>query len=342
MFVGYLVMMAKNMKVLLVDDDPLFLDFLENELKTIGTYDVTRAESAIDAIDIVLSAEVPFDCFLLDIDMPKVDGIELCEMLRGQPCTEGTPIIMVTRLREVQMMDNAFAAGATDYLNKPLIPAELRGRMQMAHAKQREKDARMAMMRAVMTNAPMKVSDATVPDGVPCCVDHLALENYAFRIGSDELCRRTILAIQITNVAEIFENKDPLGFKLMLNDVAEMIAEAFPYDSLMLSYAGSGMFVVMVGEKVNVDLEHIAKRLKELMKIYEARTLPTGETLPKLRLGMPVSPTLFACASPDEVLLIAMGMAEDKGIEIAAQSLPSLMIFCEGDLATLRQEQRPN
>ena len=335
-------MTAKNMKVLLVDDDPIFLDFIENELKDIGTYDVTRAESAIEAIDIVLSAETPFDCFLLDIDMPKVDGIELCEMLRGQPCTDGTPIIMVTRLREVQMMDRAFAAGATDYLNKPLVPAELRGRMQMAHAKQREKDARMSMMRAVLTNAPMKVSDATVPDGVPCCVDHLAMENYAFRIGSEELCRRTILAIQITNVQEIFDTKDPLGFKQVLNDVAEMISEAFPYENLMVSYAGNGMFVIMVGEKVQVNLERIGKRLRDLMKIHEARTLATGEMLPKLRLGMPVSPTLFACASPDEVLLIAMGMAEEKGIDLAKSDLPSLMLFCEGDLATLRQEQRLN
>lgn len=334
-------MTAKNMKVLLVDDDPIFLDFLEKELKDIGTYDVTRAEAAIEAIDIVLSAEVPFDCFLLDIDMPKVDGIELCEMLRGQPCTEGTPIIMVTRLREVQMMDHAFAAGATDYLNKPLVPAELRGRMQMALAKQREKDARMAMMRAVMTNAPMKVSDPTVPDDVPCCVDHLALENYAFRIGSEELCRRTILAVQITNVQEIFDNKDPLGFKLVLNDVAEMIAESFPFDNLMVSYAGNGMFVVMVGEKAKVNLDRIAHRLKELLQIQETRGRATGDILPKLRLGLPVSPTLFACASPDEVLLIAMGMAKEKGIELATPDLPGLMTFCEGDLTTLRREQSP-
>ena len=142
-------MAVSTMKVLMVDDDPIFLDFLENELSDIGTYDVTRAESGVEAIDIVLNSKEPFDCFLLDIDMPRIDGIELCQMLRGQPSTSGTPIIMVTRLRDIQMMDKAFAAGATDYINKPLVPSELRGRMQMAHAKLCEKDARMAMMSVV-------------------------------------------------------------------------------------------------------------------------------------------------------------------------------------------------
>jgi CheY-like chemotaxis protein len=70
-----------------------------------------------------------FDCFILDVQMPGMDGIELCRQIRAIEVYKDTPIIMNTAVADRDYIDAAFAAGATDYLTKPVDEVEVKARL---------------------------------------------------------------------------------------------------------------------------------------------------------------------------------------------------------------------
>ncbi|WP_372841117.1 two-component system response regulator, partial [Phaeovulum sp.] len=84
------------MRILAVDDDPVFLEQILAGLGTLGYRDVVTAQSAEQALGWIDKASPAFDCFLLDIKMPGTSGIELCARIRKLQIYRRTPIVMVT------------------------------------------------------------------------------------------------------------------------------------------------------------------------------------------------------------------------------------------------------
>jgi len=93
------------MKILVVDDDEVIRHILVETLAISGFPDVTVAESGKEALEIVASTKTPFNCLLLDIQMPDMDGISLCRALRSTPGYSRAPIIMVTAMTEKRYID---------------------------------------------------------------------------------------------------------------------------------------------------------------------------------------------------------------------------------------------
>jgi DNA-binding response OmpR family regulator len=121
------------MRILAVDDDELFLEMLRDATKAAGFDDVTLAISASAAMQLAESVEVPFDCFFLDIQMPGIDGVKLCSWIRNHHRYRTVPILMITALSDREYIEQAFAAGATDYLTKPIDFLELSTRARLAN-----------------------------------------------------------------------------------------------------------------------------------------------------------------------------------------------------------------
>ncbi|MBT8412496.1 MAG: response regulator [Octadecabacter sp.] len=65
------------MYILAVDDDPLILEILENFFDSMPEHEIATATDAVDALELIAGQSRPFDCFLLDIQMPRTDGVEL-------------------------------------------------------------------------------------------------------------------------------------------------------------------------------------------------------------------------------------------------------------------------
>ncbi|WP_108482030.1 response regulator [Oceaniglobus ichthyenteri] len=107
------------MKILAVDDDEYILEILSMLVIKAGFPDIVTATSAGDALDRITSTSEPFQCILLDIQMPIMDGVEFCDLLRRLPDYGECPIIMVTAMTDKVWMDQAYGAGATDYIIKP-------------------------------------------------------------------------------------------------------------------------------------------------------------------------------------------------------------------------------
>ncbi len=111
--------------VLVIEDDEDTREFVEDLLSMAG-YMVLGAASGKAALAQV--AAHPIDVILLDRRLPDADGIELCRRLRGQ-VDSAVPIILVTADRSPGLEAAARDAGATDFLPKPYLPADLLGRL---------------------------------------------------------------------------------------------------------------------------------------------------------------------------------------------------------------------
>jgi putative two-component system response regulator len=113
--------MTDKKKILIVDDSPAVLQL--EEVMLTRAYDVVRAETGGQALQMAIEHRP--DLILLDIMMPKIDGFEVCRLLRNIPSTKDIPIIIVTALGDKKAEHTAYSVGATDYLTKPIDRAAL-------------------------------------------------------------------------------------------------------------------------------------------------------------------------------------------------------------------------
>ena len=109
-------------KILLVDDEPDILEIVGYNLSS-GGYQVFTASNGLEAIE-VAKKELP-DLIILDVMMPKMDGIEACEQLRKLPELSNTIITFLTARNEDYSQVAGFDAGADDYIAKPIKPKVL-------------------------------------------------------------------------------------------------------------------------------------------------------------------------------------------------------------------------
>jgi len=116
-------------KVLVVDDNADNRALAKAALEDEG-YEVLIATTGADALAAV-AAESP-DCVLLDVRMPGMDGFAVCSRIRAMPEGANLPVVFLTALRDVDTFDQALRAGGDDFLTKPVRPAELAIRVQVA------------------------------------------------------------------------------------------------------------------------------------------------------------------------------------------------------------------
>ncbi|MCI0528936.1 MAG: diguanylate cyclase, partial [Nitrospira sp.] len=84
------------------------------------------------------------DLILMDILMPEIDGLEACRRIKAKESLRDIPIVVVTAKTETEDIEAAFVAGASDYITKPVNPAELLARVYLALSLKREMDCRSA------------------------------------------------------------------------------------------------------------------------------------------------------------------------------------------------------
>lgn len=123
-------------KVLIVDDVLDNIQILHEILKQ--EYEVFFAMNGVQAIDV--AHQVLPDLILLDIMLPDVDGYEVCERLKKDKRTQEIPIIFLTAMTEVEDETRGFAAGAVDYLTKPIRAPIVRARVRTHVELKRQRD----------------------------------------------------------------------------------------------------------------------------------------------------------------------------------------------------------
>lgn len=113
--------------ILVVDDEPQNVEVLTRLMSRLG-YDViaaTEGESALRAV----AQEQP-DIVLLDVNMPGINGFEVCRRLKADPATRLIPVVLITTLSGSEDRVRGIEAGADDFLSKPPVLAELQARVR--------------------------------------------------------------------------------------------------------------------------------------------------------------------------------------------------------------------
>ncbi|MDQ7016483.1 MAG: response regulator [Gammaproteobacteria bacterium] len=111
------------MKKILIVDDALTVRLYHRQLMETLGFEVGEAENGIEALERGLSEH--FDLFLVDVNMPKMDGYRLVEEMRQEPSLAATPVIMISTEESEQDREKAYLSGANFYVVKPADVSEL-------------------------------------------------------------------------------------------------------------------------------------------------------------------------------------------------------------------------
>jgi adenylate cyclase len=132
--------------ILIVDDDASVREVLQSFLKPEG-YDVIQAEGAEQAI--ALAGTFQVDAFLVDIEMPRMTGLDLCRAVRSIDRYGKTPIVFLTGQNDDTVLHEAFTAGGNDFINKPCTAVALRARLKI-HLQRADDLQQLERMRRVL------------------------------------------------------------------------------------------------------------------------------------------------------------------------------------------------
>ena len=136
------------MSILVVDDLPDYRRMMQAVLEDAGYSDVITDGSTQEAFTILGMADPALptpgvDLILLDINMPETDGVAACQRIKNESKLRDIPVIMVTGVAANEKLEQAFSAGATDYILKPTNPAEMLARigsaLELKHEMERRK-----------------------------------------------------------------------------------------------------------------------------------------------------------------------------------------------------------
>jgi CheY-like chemotaxis protein len=109
-------------RILLVEDDPGTIEVMQQELTVLG-YEVTVAENGVDGVQMAIS-QLP-DLIVMDIRLPKMDGLRAATLIRDNPNTGNIPILAATVNALAGDREKCLEAGCNDYIAKPFTHREL-------------------------------------------------------------------------------------------------------------------------------------------------------------------------------------------------------------------------
>jgi len=245
--------------VLAVDDDPVILDAVQRLLDPAGVevHVLDNPERFWESLE-----EVCPDAVLLDIDMPRVSGIELCRVMRNDARWSATPVIFLTARTEAETVQRVFSAGADDYVAKPFVGPELVTRVT-------NRLERVQLHRALADSDPLTgVANRRRSDELMGQLMHLAVRN------------RQPFALALLDLDHFKLVNDRYGHGMgdeVLRRVARLLERGFRAEDVVARWGGEEFVVGMYG----MDKEDAVRRLEAVLEQLRAEPfdLPGAEPL---------------------------------------------------------------
>jgi len=125
-------MQNNKFNILIVDDDAKNIKLVASFLSVVKNYNLSYATNGSKALELL--KDKPYDLILLDINMPVMDGFELCKRIKEDPYTKNIPVIFLTAMLDDKSMETGFRLGAADYITKPIKKLELVSRVKTIFA----------------------------------------------------------------------------------------------------------------------------------------------------------------------------------------------------------------
>jgi len=295
--------------ILLVEDSSMIRKYFH---KVLAPLRMNILEAADGLIALHLIEENPFDLIITDIDMPNLDGIELCQQLKKKPDTRSIPIIMVSSLDSDEDIDRGFQAGASVYLSKTDIQDRLCVSVEdvLSKTSQRKRQiilvvddshiirsivetglsqAGFQVVTAVHGMEALDIIHEKKPDLILSDIAMPVMDGFALcrEIQSDETLRLSPFVVMSTN-------SERGHMKRMLEiGAAAYIVKPFNIDQLvfLIEKILSDHFMLLLKEKERLDLERntMLSSITSLSTALEARDAYTrghSEAVAKIITGM--------------------------------------------------------
>jgi len=294
------------MKIIAVDDDTVSLDLLDECLTQGGYENVELETSPSAALEKISNASDSYDCILLDIDMPQMDGIQLCAEIRKFDHHKNTPILMITRYNHRGAVQKAFEMGATDYVTKPFEFLEVLTRIKVAERLVQERQAALDSYMAINNieagrheTAPAAEhrradrSDSILSGEEIKMVDDAVLspaifQNYLEQMSKSSSCDLNLVAIQIKRIDRIFSRTSAAEFTGFLHSVAKAVVHQFRPHSVFLTQAGNGVLLVALDGAAPIQPEEVEAKVIRTLQTKKMPKALHGELALELIVGAPL------------------------------------------------------
>ncbi|MCZ0811697.1 response regulator [Roseovarius sp. EGI FJ00037] len=320
------------MKILTVDDDDSFIDLIERSLTVSDNHEIVTAQSGTEAMNILTHEDAAFDCLLFDIQMPEVDGITLCRNVRNTARFSTTPIIMLTAMSQKHYLENAFAAGASDYLNKPFDFQELREKLrtwQRTDLAFHKPDVHFDGYQRVEARS-VKASDADLArqlekQGLKRLVEYLAFENFCVKRAQNDRRRFSVSALKMSNFEQLQDSLAADQFTESLFAFAKVLSASLDGMDAMFSYRGRGIFLMAYptgNALLNVKLRAAMRRAVRQVEAREA----VAQSRIRYVLGTPVKVAPRLSADALFALHAAVKSVETRNIEHSLDNVPTNLL----------------
>lgn len=140
----------RRVRVMIVDDDEQSLDILSRWLDREG-YDTLKAGGGAACLDLLGREDV--DVIVLDVMMPEIDGLQVCERLRANAAWREIPVLLLTARDDMETRTRGMALGVSEYLTKPVNKDDLLSRLR-AQAEVRDLERRLSVTAAAIGVKP--------------------------------------------------------------------------------------------------------------------------------------------------------------------------------------------
>lgn len=255
------------MKILIVDDNRENIILLRDILE-VEDYDVIDATSGQRALDIVPD-ESP-DLILLDVNMPHMNGFEVCQRLKSDEASSHIPIIMLTALTDVESRVKGLDVGADDYLSKPYSPRELLARVERSlRSKAASDDLRAtheAMREAMYKEQEMLKQTFSRFVAAPI-VEALLKDPGQVKLGG-QLQKVTVMFADLQGFTTLSEHTEPETLLQLLNSYHTfMVNIVLKYGGTIDKFLGDGL-MALYNTPVEQE-DHIARAVKTALHIQD-------------------------------------------------------------------------
>ena len=267
--------------ILVVDDKPENLLLLSTVLTKKG-YEVRKVVNGNLAL-LAAKAEPP-DIILLDINMPEMNGYEVCEQLKAQEKTQDIPIIFITASDEVFDKVKAFSLGGNDYITKPFqieeVGARIENQLAICRLQKRLKSQNVKLekeiryreaIEAELVEANRQLKALVNLDGLTQVANRHCFDEYFEREWLRSQREQNYLAIILCDVDYFKRYNDHFGHQagdVCLQKVAQGISEVIKRPADLVARYGGEEFVVILpqtkGEMALQIAETIREQIKEL------------------------------------------------------------------------------
>jgi len=261
-------------KILIVDDLPLGRQLISDVIALMG-HEAIEAQDGETGLALARATPPP-DLILLDVNMPGMDGFQVCKLLKGDPVTQSIPVIFLTSYNESEDRVRGLNIGADDYLTKPFAIRELSARIEK-RLQAREQTKMLLDQQAVIRQTFERFV-------APQVVEIMLREPDRVKLGGD-LQQVTVMFTDLEGFTTLSEETPPDELLRVLNRYHELVSRLVQqHGGIVNKFMGDGVMVLF---NTPVPQEHHARSAVDAALAIRA-ALPAlhAQFEPRFRLSL--------------------------------------------------------